>query len=173
MSQSKEINANDHASEALICNRCDNEVQESDEFCPHCGDLFRDNIHCIYHPKQDAEGVCIICCKLLCSKCGGWINNLFLCENHNSYEIYQGMARVYGVLDDTMAQYISNCFKQQGLHPYIYYRHQPLRGPRQINTLYAASGDYDGHIIHEIKIMVPCHEVIEAEKILKDLKVKE
>lgn len=37
------------------------------------------------------------------------------------------------------------------------------------HTLFRASGEYDGHIVNEIKVMVPCQEVIQAEDILRDL----
>ena len=79
----------------------------------------------------------------------------FLCNNHSSYEIYEGMVRVYGVLDDLAGQYAKSCLEQAGLHPLLYCRRQPRGGPRFVYTLYAAGGDYDGHIVNEIKVMVP------------------
>jgi hypothetical protein len=36
-------------------------------------------------------------------------------------------------------------------------------------SLFRASGEYDGHIINEFKLMVPCQEVEEAEAMLKEL----
>jgi hypothetical protein len=42
-----------------------------------------------------------------------------------------------------------------------------------VYTLYEAAGDYDGHIINEIKVMVPCQEVEEAEKVLISLNLKQ
>ena len=155
-----------------ICKWCENEIEESDEFCPNCGTKFKDDAFCTQHHNKKAEGVCIICCEPFCVKCGGWINDIFLCELHANYEIYQGMARIYGVLDDNMAQFVQECLKQAGLHPFIYFRHKPLGGPRIVYTLFGAGGDYDGHIVNEVKVMVPCQEVIEAEKVLKELKIK-
>ncbi len=34
-----------------------------------------------------------------------------------------------------------------------------------------ASGEYDGHIINEIKLIVPVQELIRAEEILRELKI--
>jgi hypothetical protein len=38
--------------------------------------------------------------------------------------------------------------------------------------MFRASGEYDGHIINEFKLMVPCQEVLDAKTILQDLKFK-
>lgn len=148
----------------FVCPRCSNEVEKEDDFCPHCGELFADAIACNEHPQVPAAGACIICAMPLCGKCGGLVANHFLCGHHITYEIYEGMVRIYGVLDDLAAQYAKTCLEQAGLHPLVFCRRQPKGGPRFVYTLYAAAGDYDGHIINEIKVMVPCQEVEEAVK---------
>jgi hypothetical protein len=38
-------------------------------------------------------------------------------------------------------------------------------------SLFRASGDFDGHIINEIKLMVPCSEVLEAEKLISEINI--
>ena len=35
------------------------------------------------------------------------------------------------------------------------------------------SDEYDGHIINEVEVLVPCQEVLRAEKLLRDLEFKE
>ena len=82
------------------------------------------------------------------------------------------MVRIYGVLDDVAAQYAKSCLEQSGLHPILYCRRQPKGGARFVSALYAAAGDYDGHIVNEIKVMVPCSEVEEAERVLISLNIK-
>jgi hypothetical protein len=82
------------------------------------------------------------------------------------------MVRVYGVLDDVAAQYAKTCLEQAALHPILFCRGQPKGGPRFVYTLYEAAGDYDGHIVNEIKVMVPTYEVAEAEKVLASLDIK-
>jgi len=161
-------------SEKDLCSYCESEVNDNDDFCLHCGCLFVSNVYCLKHPETKAQGVCIICCQPYCLKCGEEVYDKFLCANHSGYEIYQGMARVYGISDESQAQYIEGCLKDAGLHPFIYSR---KAGPWHMgsgdHTLFRASGEYDGHIINEIKVMAPCQEVIQAEKILKELKLLE
>jgi hypothetical protein len=153
------------------CTVCKNQVDEQDEFCPECGTLFENGIKCFLHSDIEAEGVCIICCLPFCNKCGAKINKRFLCNSHSDYEIYQGMARVYGDLDDTNVQYVKSCLEQAGLHPFIFCKIQPKGGSRLVYTLFEAHGDSGGHIVNEIKVMVPCQEVESAENTLRKLKL--
>jgi len=155
----------------LTCEDCNNRVNEDDDFCPECGALFIDEIFCDNHGDILADGVCIICSLPFCEKCGVKTNNHFLCNHHSNYEIYQGMARVFGTLDDTVAQHVKTCLEQDGLHPLLFCRHQPKGGPRFAYTLFEAQGDYLGNIVNEIKVMMPCQEVVTAEEVLKSIKI--
>lgn len=155
--------------ETFECPDCRNEVKQDDEFCTNCGTLFIEDVKCNIHPDKDADGVCIICSLPYCSKCGSLNNKHFLCTLHYNYEIFQDMARIYGTLDDTEAQYVKSCLLTEGLHPFIFCRDQPKGGSRLVYTLYEATGDSGGHLVNEIKVMVPCQEVIDAEKTIKEL----
>lgn len=157
---------------SYVCKRCGSAVEVDDDFCAHCGEIFADEVSCRNHPETPASGVCVICTLPLCASCGGMVNNSFLCEEHCTCEIYQGMVRVYGVLDDLSAQYAKSCLEQAGLHPILYCRSQPRGGPRFVYTLYEAGGDYDGHIVNEVKVMVPCQEFRDAEQVLISLDLK-
>jgi hypothetical protein len=158
----------------FVCENCNNKVDDLAKYCPDCGSLFEKNILCSNHPENDAEGVCIICDKPYCEKCGmmvnrGYSNDIFLCEEHSNYEIIEGMARIYGTFDDVQAQFICDCLEKEGLHPFLYYRAASLLHPGgESHTLYDPSGSLSGHVINEDKIMVPCKEVIKAEAVLKD-----
>ncbi|MDZ7262855.1 MAG: hypothetical protein ONB05_12220 [candidate division KSB1 bacterium] len=163
---------NNSENKIFTCIVCDHQVQEGDEFCPNCGTLFEDNVFCENHPKQEAQGVCIICCLPFCQQCGERVNDLFLCATHSNYEIYQGMARVFGNSDVTLTEYARQCLEQAGLHPFLYSRKaSPISVGGPDYRLFQASGEFDGHIINEIKVMVPCPEVPEAEKLLRDLEI--
>jgi hypothetical protein len=153
----------------LVCPKCSNAVQDTDEFCPQCGEMFAEGVKCCAHSESEATGACIICAKPYCKECGRSVAGRFLCDHHSTYEIYEGMVRVYGVLEDVSAQYAQSCLEQAGLHPVLYCRRQPMGGPRFVYTLFSAGGDYDGHIVNEIKVMVPCQEVEQSEAILKTL----
>jgi hypothetical protein len=159
--------------DSFQCGKCGNAVQADDDFCPHCGGIFGDAFQCVNHQDRTADGACIICALPLCPDCGGMVMGRFLCNHHSSYEIYEGMVRIYGGLDDVAAQYAKTCLEQAGLHPLLYCRRQPLGGPRFVYTLYSAAGDYDGHVVNEIKVMVPTYEVAEGEKVLASLELKQ
>lgn len=159
--------------EEFICTHCKNDVRIEDEYCVHCGSILVEKFLCKQHSKIEADGVCIICADPYCKHCGSFINNIFLCAAHSEYEIYEGMARIYGDLNDTLAQYAKSCLEKAGFHPFVFCRTQPRGGPRFVYTLFRSAGDSGGHIINEIKVMVPCNEVIKAEKLLRKLKILE
>lgn len=151
------------------CPECRSEVASADEFCPRCGTLFLDHVLCHDHRNRHAEGACVICRIAFCRECGRRVNNHFLCNDHRDYEIHQEMARIHGTLDDIAAQYARSCLEQAGFHPYLFCRVQPRGGPRFVYTLFKAAGERDGHLINEIKVMVPLQEVVAAERLLKKL----
>jgi hypothetical protein len=108
-----------------------------------------------------------------CDACAVTVGKRCLCNKHEEYEIVEGMARVYGVSDEAAAQYVGTCLEQKGLHPFVFARKASsisVGGPD--HTRFRASGEYRGHIINEIKVMVPCQEVLAAEKIIRSLKGK-
>ena len=156
----------------MRCNLCGNSIKGSDDFCAHCGALFGERVRCGRHSKEQALGACVICCKPQCSTCGGWLNGIFLCGEHCTYEIVEGMARVFGGSDSAQIEHAKSCLEQDGLHPFIFSRKASpisLGGPDY--SLFRASGEFDGHIINEYKLMVPSQEVIKAERVLKKLKL--
>jgi hypothetical protein len=98
------------------------------------------------------------------------VQNRFLCSRHDTLEIYEGMARVYGTSDALHAAYLRSCLETAGLHPLLFSRKASpisLGGPDY--TLFRAAGDYDGHIINEYKVMVPCREFPAAAAVLAEL----
>ena len=129
--------------------------------------------------KKKDKFVCELCgadvkeTDTFCPDCGAiFVRNLFLCNNHDSYEIYEGMARVFGSSDELEAQYVYDSLLKNKLHPYVYYRKvSPISMGGPDYTLFRASGEYDGHIINEIKVMVPCSEVLSAEKVLREIEL--
>ncbi len=85
-------------------------------------------------------------------------------------EIYEGMARVFGGSDVPQVEFVKSCLEKEGFHPVIFSRKaSPISLGAPDYTLFRASGEFDGHIVNEYKIMVPCQEFIEAEAKLKEL----
>lgn len=157
----------------MVCANCNRVVKEDDDFCPECGAIIADDISCENHKNIPAKGICIICSLPYCKKCGVITNGHFLCNIHSNYEIYEGMVRVFGSLNDVDVQYAKSCLEQVGLHPVVFCRDQPKGGPRFVYSLFEAHGDYLGHIVNEIKLMVSTQEVLKSEEILKSLKILE
>lgn len=158
----------------LYCELCGQEVSSADDFCYNCGSVFHDGMKCVNHAGIEAEGVCIICMKPFCSYCGDMIDEMFLCSDHERYEIIQNHARIKGGSFETELQFYKECLEQEGLHPVIFNRKM---SPRHLGgtdyTLFRASGEYNGHLINEIKLMVPCSEVLAAEAILSEMEMND
>jgi RNA polymerase subunit RPABC4/transcription elongation factor Spt4 len=158
--------------EKIYCDKCRLEIDEDSDFCPRCGTLFSKGVKCPNHPSTDAEYVCVICNEPYCKKCGAIVSRVFLCGQHDFYEVYEGMARVYGSSDFAQVNYIKGCLEQETLHPFIYSRKaSPMHLGGSDYSLFRASGDW--HIINEIKLMIPCSEVLAAEKIIEELDLSE
>jgi len=129
-------------------------------------------VSCETHPGKTAEAVCIICQHAFCEECASWIQGRFLCQDHYEYEIYEGMARVYGTSDPLQAQFIHSSLTDVGLHSFVY--------SRKTNSISLGGADYnlfrphEGKIsINEIKVMVPCDEVLQAEQVINDIECYE
>jgi len=156
--------------EKLFCDFCGTEISSAAEFCSKCGTIFIDDVTCFNHPDDDARGVCTICHQAYCKRCGLRVSGIFLCNEHSHYEIYEGMARVFGSSDEQQVNFFKTSLEENGLHPFIYERKaSPLSLGGVDYSLFRASGEFDGHIINEIKLMVPCDEVLQAERIIDEI----
>ena len=156
--------------DSAVCPHCGFNVREDDEFCPECGEIFEENVVCHRHTAKPASGVCIVCCLPYCSDCGGRVQNRFLCGNHDALEIYEGMVRAFGSSNPSDVDFAKASLESEGLHPFVFSRKaSPISMGAPDYTLYRSSGEYDGHIVNEYKLMVPCQEVETAEMKLRDL----
>jgi hypothetical protein len=154
----------------LTCRRCNISVGKKDTFCPNCGGIFSDDVCCTKHKSVHAEGVCVICSKPFCAKCGMDGEKVFLCNMHSEYETFEGMARVFGSMDNVRAQFADTCLKQAGYHPFMYTRkYNPVADKVSITPL----RNFGNHPDIEQKILVPFSEVLKAVKELKKYKFKE
>ncbi len=157
-------------SENILCDYCGAQIAKETEFCLKCGTLLIDDVSCFNHPDEEARGICVICHQAYCKMCGLRVNGVFLCDQHSDYEIYEGMARVFGSSDEQQVNYYKSILEENSLHPFIYERKtSPLSIGGVDYSLFRASGDSRGQLINEIKLMVPCSEFLKAEKIIDEL----
>lgn len=154
----------------LICPHCGAEVQADHDFCADCGEVFEDGLVCSRHATKPAAGVCIVCCLPFCAECGGRIQDRFLCGDHDSLEIFEGMARIFGCGNAAEAEFAKTSLVTAGFHPFVFSRKaSPISMGAPEYTLFNPSGDYDGHFVNEVKLLVPCQEVQSAVKKLREL----
>ncbi len=160
-------------SDQNICTRCKAALRPDETFCKNCGSLFSDAVVCFNHNSVFAAGVCVICLRAFCKKCGGDSKGPFLCNVHWEYEVQEGMARVFGSMDNVQTQYVTSCLEQAGFHPFLYSRgFNP--GAGIVSSWYRVTiRNYGKYPNVELKVLVPFSEVIEAERILKQLNIQE
>jgi hypothetical protein len=155
-----------------LCSNCSFKADDDSDYCPRCGTLFIENVKCENHIKKETEGICVICGKPFCSNCGHPVNNIFLCNDHDCYEIYEGMARVFGTSDEIQIHYVKSCLEENSFHPFIYSKKStPMQLGGDDKTLINLSGSGEEKIINEIKLLVPCSEVLEAEKLISEINI--
>ena len=150
--------------EKLFCDFCGTEISDDSEFCTICGTIFIDDVSCFNHSDDEAKGVCTICHQAYCKRCGLRVNSIFLCNEHSDYEVYEGMARVYGSSDEHQINYFKSVLEENKLHPFIFDKTDSPFAEGVGNRILTK-----GNLLSEIKILVPCSEVLQAEKIIDEL----
>ena len=80
----------------IKCPNCSDEITEDSDFCPHCGNLFKEAppVHCETDLDQEATGVCIICQKLVCSRCQEVQNRRLFCPEHCNVQVEEDWALI-------------------------------------------------------------------------------
>lgn len=155
----------------FYCEICEFQIDGDSDYCPNCGAIFVE-VECINHSDRTADGVCVICGEPYCDECLGRVEEKMLCVQHSNYEIYQTMARIFGTSIETDARLAESALLEEGYHPFLYNRKvSPISMGDAGYTLFRSSGDFDGHIINEIKLMVPLNEVLECEEILREMEL--
>ena len=155
-----------------LCTNCSFKTDDDSDYCPRCGTLLIENVKCENHTKSEAEGVCVICGDPFCSDCCHPVNNIFLCIEHDGYEIYEGMAKVFGTSDEIQIHYVKSCLEENSFHPFIYSKKTtPMQLGGNDQTLINLSGSGEEKIINELKLLVPCGEILEAEKLVSEINI--
>ena len=103
----------------FCCDRCGSDASPQSAWCTQCGSLFNPGVTCATHPNAGAEGVCVLCGKACCRRCGSWVSNVFLCDDHYGCEIREGMAKVYSSPDTLQVKATAALLEQAGYHPFL------------------------------------------------------
>ena len=96
------------------CSHCGGEVTDDSDFCPHCGILFppAQNALCDTHQMTNATGVCVICRKLVCTKCSKTVHGRILCLDHQDVELQQDWANVFESTEINDAELIKSVLEK-------------------------------------------------------------
>lgn len=156
-----------------LCNTCNFEIETDSDFCPRCGTIFIEDVKCENHPDIEAEGVCVICTKPCCKNCGYADRDIFLCNEHDSIETYQGLAKVYGTVDEIQVHFIKQCLEDKGLHPFIFSKKSTALqlGGLDQPIIDSAINPGKNDVMNEIKLLIPFSEVMEARKTIDELEL--
>lgn len=148
----------------FVCSNCGNEIEDDYDFCPHCGSILSEGVFCDKHGRIAAVGVCVVCGVPCCAKCGSEVNNTFRCARHVSCEMFEGMVKVYGTHEEAEAEFTKSRLDAAGLHPALFHLRRSMDRGHVEYEVYTENENFNAS---EIKVMVPCEEVADAESILK------
>ena len=141
--------------DTLICDNCNNEIDENESWCPHCGGIFEQiEEKCNEHDTL-AIGKCLICQKALCEKDIITVKNKYFCKKHSHYDFTEnGWVCIYETGQDWEAELVKQDLENNNIPSIVDNRKDHSR---QFTI---------GHL-SLIYVRVPFKYVLDAEKILK------
>jgi hypothetical protein len=153
-------------SEYIHCSSCSEEITEDSDFCPHCGTLFvdRNDVVCDEHPEKSAQGVCIICRRLVCNECSVEKGRRTLCHAHRKVRVQEDWAEVFRSTEVADAEMIKSLLESKGLK---------VLGQNfnSIGFIWDGGGDSPisrSNINKPAKVFVPIPEYLQAIEIVFD-----
>jgi hypothetical protein len=82
------------------------------------------------------------------------------------------MAKVFGTSDEIQIHYVKSCLEENSFHPFIYSKKStPMQLGGNDQSLINISGSGEEKIINEIKLLVPCSEILEAKKLISEINI--
>lgn len=138
----------------FICDNCNNEINEKDNYCSYCGAIFADIEQKCYIHNKPAIGICMICKKAFCNECIVTIKNKFFCKEHSNYNFTNNIwVSVYETEHDYNAEIIKQNLDNNDIPCII-----DNRKDRSFHFTFGPLGS--------IFVRVPFDYVLEAEKII-------
>jgi len=100
------------------CTQCSGEVTADSDFCPHCGTLFvrGEPAVCDTHSESEAEGVCIICRKVICGACGKQKDRRWFCTKHRGVKVEQDWVLIFESPEINESELVKSVLESVGLH---------------------------------------------------------
>jgi len=151
--------------EYRACSECGEDVTQDSDFCPHCGVLFTDeHLHCDVHEQEEATGVCVVCRRLVCARCGKKTHGRMTCEDHRKVEIVEDWARVAQSTEILDAELIRSLLVSNDFHVQV----------QNFNSIgYAWDGGGDSpvsrsNINKPAKVFVPLPEYMDAMRTIRE-----
>ena len=150
----------------MRCASCNDEITEDSDFCPHCGALFTEaaNVLCDEHQDNPAQGVCIICQRLVCEKCGVKVSGRIFCTPHRKVEVQEDWAEVFRSSEIADAELVKSLLESTG--------HQVLgQNFNSIGFVWDGGGDSPisrSNINKPAKVFVPIPEYLKAMEVVHD-----
>jgi RNA polymerase subunit RPABC4/transcription elongation factor Spt4 len=150
------------------CPQCLEEITSDSDFCPHCGVLFSgaSGQMCDLHPQRPADGICIICRKLLCEQCEKIVHSRTFCSDHRAVEVQQDWARVFQSTDINESE-LARSFLEAAAHKVLVQNFAP------IGFMWDGGGDSAlsrSALSKPAKIFVPIPEYLKAKESLEEWK---
>ena len=148
------------------CTQCSGEVTADSDFCPHCGVLFEkvSSARCDTHPQTRAEGVCIICRKLVCDRCGKQRAKRWFCTDHSDVKVEQDWALIFESPEINESELVKSFLESVGLHVVV-----RNFGPN--NVVWEGGGDslFSRQALNRLaKVFVPIPEYVDARKAFRE-----
>jgi RNA polymerase subunit RPABC4/transcription elongation factor Spt4 len=153
-------------SDITTCSKCNEEVTADSDFCPHCGTLFITvkNVFCDEHPTKSALGVCIICQKLVCDKCGDKVHGRIFCVLHRKVKVEQDWAEVFRSTDISDAELVKSVLESAG-------QKVSVQNFNSMGFIWDGGGDSPisrSNINKPAKVFVPIPEYLDAIKVVEE-----
>ncbi len=153
-------------SEFIQCPNCFGEVTPDSDFCPHCGLIFEEagEVLCDTDPGQKAMGICIICRKVVCEKCGVGVNGRCFCLDHQHVEVRQDWAQIFESSEIAEAELVKSVMESTG-HKVL------VQNFNSIGFVWDGGGDSPisrSNINKPAKVFVPIPEYLDAVKELAE-----
>jgi RNA polymerase subunit RPABC4/transcription elongation factor Spt4 len=152
----------------VSCPECMEEITRDSDFCPHCGILFSGAFgqSCDTHPQHQANGICIICRKLVCEECNRYVRNRTFCDEHQDVEVLQDWARIFQSTDINESEMVKAFLEETG-HKVLVQNFAP------IGFVWDGGGDSAlsrSALSKPAKIFVPIPELLAAKESLDEWK---